>query len=148
MKPAGHWEHSDAALELNSPRRQFVQESEEVLEYVPASHAVHVVALVRLFVKKPAPHTKQEPVRACGAYFPYSHSTQVVPLKLYSPAEQSSQKVRSVLLSFPFAHAMQSDEPVWVLYCPALHNVHEEGNGAVEKLEYLPIAQSIQVDPS
>jgi hypothetical protein len=62
-------------------------------------------------------------------------------LKLYSPAEQSLQKVLSALDSLPVAQAVQLDEAVAVLYCPAGHREHDAGKGAPSILEYFPIAQ-------
>jgi hypothetical protein len=90
-------------------------------------------------------------VSALGAYLPYSQLMHSVLLKLYSPALQSRQYVRSLLLNFPTAHSIHVLSPVWVLYCPTGHNEQLDGQGAVPLLlfvAYFPIAQSMHTRPS
>jgi hypothetical protein len=55
-------------------------------------------------VEDPLVQLRQLSTRACGAYVPSVHGSQVDLLNAYSPAEQSSQKLRSEDESLPTGH--------------------------------------------
>jgi len=52
-------------------------------------------------------------------------------LRLYSPALQSEQKVRSVLDSLPAGQLKHSDVPGWFAYKPGAHSVQIVDHGGL-----------------
>ena len=80
---------------------------------------MHETDPVWLSVTKPSEHTKQPSFpRACGAYFPAVHFSQLN-FVAYSPALQSSQVVRSEELSAESRHSAHSEDPVTFANFPA-----------------------------
>jgi hypothetical protein len=106
----------------------------------PGSQGKHVVAPVSLFVRDPAPHGKQAPLKACGAKRPLSHEEHSTSLLLYSPALQSAQKMPSSLLIFPAGHCVQLSDPEFGALVPTGHWRQVVGKPleAFECFEYLP----------
>jgi hypothetical protein len=129
-----------------------VQVFTEPKEKVPASQGVQVVAAVWLLVALPDGQVMQDPVCACGAYFPNSQLRHSTSLKLYSPALQSLQKVRPGVDSFPVSHSSQLEDPTAVLNFPASHKLQFLGHGAVAlallSLLYRPMLHSWHAAPS
>jgi hypothetical protein len=104
------------------------QETEPVIEYVPAPHNVQVDAPVALEYV-PAPHNVQVDAPVALEYVPAPHNVQVdAPVALeYVPAP----------------HNVQVDAPVALEYVPAPQGVHVN---ELAVSEYVPVIQDVHVD--
>ena len=79
------------------------------MENVPAPQDTQAVDPVTLLVRKPAPHVRQAPVWAVGAYVPKGQKMHLTAVLLaYSPGSQEPQLSPRADVSCPSAHSWQS----------------------------------------
>ena len=79
---------------------------------------------------------------------PASQFSHEVLFKVYCPATQSAQNVRSELDNLPTSQSLHAVVPSSLVYCPIGHSEHVRGNGFVATVEKRPMPQFEHVVPS